>query len=67
MTQELEKANNNLRIIQQENDSLKRSKSELEFRITQEFQTKISTYESRVRSLEVENGDFKRKVQESDG
>ena len=63
MSQEIERLNNTLRIkveessgyekrlrtLDDENERLRRSQSELEFKYSQEWQSKITTYESRIR------------------
>ena len=63
MSQEIERLNNALRIkveestvfekkvrsLDDENDQLRRSQNELEYKFTQEWQSKITSYESRIR------------------
>ena len=92
MSQEIERLNNTLRIkveessgyekrlktLDDENERLRRSQSELEFKYSQEWQSKITTYESRIRQsnqdregIEVrmkqigqENEELRRRLQE---
>ena len=65
MSQEIERLNNALRIkveestgyekrirsLDDENEKLRRSQSEIEFKYSQEWQSKITTYESRIRQF----------------
>ena len=78
MSQELERLNMNLkskieensslearvRSMQQEIDSLNRKNNEYEFKITQEWQMKVSSFEQKITYYAQENEDLRKRLQE---
>ena len=78
MSQEIERLNGAIRSKSEENDGLRRSLQEYEVKYSQEWQSKITTYESRIRQsnqdreslenrikqLTQENDDMRRRLQE---
>ena len=84
MSQEIERLNNALRIkveesagyekrlraLDEENERLRRSQNELEYKYSQEWQSKITTYESRIRQSDKDRegieGRLKQVMQEND-
>ena len=78
LTQEIERLNGVLKQKVDENEALRRSQSEWEYKYSQEWQSKITTYESRIREsnmdrenlenrlrqLSQENDELKRRLQE---
>ena len=58
---------NSIYKLQQQNDELRRGGSEYEYKytqITQEYQTKFTTYETRIKQVSTENDDLRRRLQE---
>jgi predicted nucleic acid-binding Zn-ribbon protein len=78
LSQELERLNINLkskveensslearvRSMQQEIDSLNRKNNEYEFKITQEWQMKVSSFEQKITYYAQENEDLRKRLQE---
>lgn len=55
---------NRIKALIQENEQLRRGHGEIESRYTQEIQSKIATYESRIRQFSTENEDAARRFSE---
>ena len=55
MSQEIERLNSNLRAKVEENNRLEIDLKNAEFKFNAEYQTKITTYESRVRQITGDN------------
>ena len=55
MSQEIERLNSNLRAKVEENNRLEIDLKNAEFKFNSEYQTKITTYESRVRQITGDN------------
>ena len=66
MSQEIERLNNNLRAKIEEINQLERDLKNAEFKLTSEYQTKISTYESRIRQFTGDNEEMGRRIKEYD-
>ena len=84
MSQEIERLNNALRLkveestgyekriraIEDENERLRRAQNEYEYKYSQEWQSKITTYESRIRQFSLDKegleGKLKQALQEND-
>lgn len=55
-----------IRSLQQENDKLKRSHADIDYEYNAKFQGQIQANETRIRRVEAENDDLKRRLQESE-
>ena len=72
LTQELENLSNNLRnktdenrALQLEIDKFKRTQGDIDYEFNR-LQTQIQSSETRIRKLETENDELKRRIQEND-
>ena len=79
MSQEIERLNNALRIkveestvfekkvrsLDDENDQLRRSQNELEYKFTQEWQSKITSYESRIRQSSLDRDGVENRLKQA--
>lgn len=78
LSQQLERVNSNLRNkvddnnnletalrnLQQENERLKKSQADYEFRFSQEYQTQISNFDGKLKQAQQENQELRRRLQQ---